>query len=109
MRNVDSSALHRHAVTLTLLLASSHAVAAEGDAAADKKQIEPVDSGLTVERLPGSAYPAWKTRGLKGGSLWLTLHGMPWPYYPKTGVGISGSVWVDFGYETIKRGDPTQS
>jgi hypothetical protein len=67
------------------------------------------EPGLVVERLPSSAFPAWQTRGLKGGSLWLTMHGMPWPYYPKTGIGVSGSVWVDFGYESIKRGDPTQS
>jgi len=31
------------------------------------------------------------------------MHGMPWPYYPKTGIGVSGSVWVDTGYEAIKR------
>lgn len=66
-------------------------------------------SALTIERLPSSAYPAWQTRGIKGGSLWLAMHGMPWPYYPKTGIGVSGSVWVDFGYESIQRGDPTQS
>jgi len=67
------------------------------------------ETGLTVERLPSSAFPAWTTRGLRGSSLGLSMHGMPWPYYPKTGVGVSGSIWADFGYETIKRGDPTQS
>jgi hypothetical protein len=64
---------------------------------------------FTVERLPASAFPEWRARGLTGSSLGLSMHGMPWPYYPKTGVGISGSIWVDFGYETIERGDPTQS
>jgi hypothetical protein len=73
---------------------------------AEKAAPEP---GLVVERLPSSAFPAWKTRGIKGGSLWLSMHGIPWPYYPKTGIGVSGSIWVDFGYESIKRGDPTQS
>ena len=70
---------------------------------------EQAEPGFVVERLPPSAFPEWKTRGIKGGSLWLAMHGMPWPYYPKTGIGVSGSVWVDFGYEKIERGDPTQS
>ena len=43
------------------------------------------------------------TRGIWGGSLWLTFHGLQWPYMPKTGVGISGYAWVDTGYEQIKR------
>jgi hypothetical protein len=48
-------------------------------------------------------------RGLYGGSLWLepSFHGLQWPYMARTGVGVSGSVWVDNGYETIKRGSPT--
>jgi hypothetical protein len=48
-------------------------------------------------------------RGLHGGSLWLepSFHGLQWPYMPKTGVGISGSAWVDNGYETINRESPT--
>src|ERR1700737_4269249 len=29
-----------------------------------------------VERLPLGAYPAPRTRGLYGGSLWLTFHGL---------------------------------
>jgi hypothetical protein len=57
-----------------------------------------------VEWLPGSAYPEWQVRGIPGGSLRGVFHGMPWPYYPKSGVGISGSVWVDFGYESLKHG-----
>jgi hypothetical protein len=52
---------------------------------------------------------AGQMRGLYGGSLWLepSFHGLQWPYMAKTGVGISGSVWVDNGYETIDRGSPT--
>jgi hypothetical protein len=44
-------------------------------------------------------------RGLYGGSLWLepSFHGLQWPYMTKTGVGVSGSVWVDTGYEKIER------
>lgn len=63
-----------------------------------------------IERLPSSAAPAeWKLRGIPGGSLAGTMHGMPWPYYPKTGIPISGSIWVDTGYETITRGNPTEA
>ena len=39
---------------------------------------------------------------------WLTMHGMPWPYYPKTGIGVSGSAWLDTGYESIIRGNNTE-
>jgi hypothetical protein len=62
------------------------------------------EAGRVVEQLPGSAFPEWRTRGLYGGSLWLTFHGMPWPYQPRTGIGISGYAWVDTGYENIARG-----
>jgi len=62
-----------------------------------------------VERLPPTAYPEWKTRGIYGGSLWFSgnMHGMPWPYYPKTGIGVSGYAWLDTGYESITRGNTT--
>jgi hypothetical protein len=59
-----------------------------------------------IERLPPSAYPSTPIRGIHGGSLWMTFHGMQWPYYPKTGIGVSGYVWVDTGYEHISRGNP---
>jgi hypothetical protein len=44
-------------------------------------------------------------RGLYGGSLWLepTFNGLQWPYMTRTGVGVSGSAWVDTGYEKIDR------
>ncbi len=63
------------------------------------------------ERLPPSAYPEWTTRGIPGGSLWFSgnMHGMPWPYYPKTGIGVSGYAWLDTGYETITRGNATEA
>jgi hypothetical protein len=54
-----------------------------------------------IERLPGSAFPAVQTRGIKYGSLWLTFHGQQWPYMPLiTGgpglrIGVSGSLWND--------------
>jgi len=62
------------------------------------------------ERLPPSSYPEWTTRGITGGSLWFSgnMHGMPWPYYPKTGIGVSGYAWLDTGYETITRGNAVE-
>ncbi len=59
-----------------------------------------------LERLPPSAYPAPRIRGIKGGSLWLTFHGLQWPYYPKTGIGISGSIWVDTAFQRLTPGEP---
>jgi hypothetical protein len=61
-----------------------------------------------LERLPPSAFPEDKVRGIHGGSLWMTMHGAQWPYYPKSGIGVSGYVWLDPGYEQIKRGNPTE-
>jgi hypothetical protein len=58
-----------------------------------------------LQRLPAYAYPEWQTRGLKHGSLWLTFHGMQWPYMPsftngqRFVIGISGWGWIDNSYE----------
>lgn len=62
---------------------------------------------MGVERLPASAYPAPRTRGIAGGSLWMTMHGLQWPYMPYIQgspafrIGVSGSVWVDQSYRKI--------
>jgi hypothetical protein len=61
-----------------------------------------------IERLPKSAYPSDPIRGIYGGSLWRVFHGQEWPYFPKTGIGVSGDVWLDTGYEHISRGNPTE-
>jgi len=61
-----------------------------------------------IELLPPSAFPEPVTRGIPDGSLAGTFHGLQWPYYPKTGIGVSGYAWVDSGYETIKRGAQNQ-
>jgi hypothetical protein len=65
----------------------------------------PSEQGFVVERMPPSAYPEWRVRGIPGGSLWLdpSFHGMQWPYYPKTGIGLGGSLWVDNSYQRIDR------
>jgi hypothetical protein len=56
-----------------------------------------------IEHLGADAYPNDPVRGIYGGSLWSIFHGRQWPYMPKTGVGVSGYVWVDTGYEAINR------
>ncbi|HMJ57094.1 MAG TPA: hypothetical protein VK540_33725 [Polyangiaceae bacterium] len=38
----------------------------------------------------------------------MTFHGLQWPYYRQTGIGVSGYAWIDTGYEKIDRGHPTQ-
>jgi len=38
----------------------------------------------------------------------MTFHGLQWPYYRQTGIGLSGYAWIDTGYEKIDRGHPTQ-
>jgi hypothetical protein len=59
---------------------------------------------LYVEHLGPDSYPG-KLRGIYGGSMWLepSFNGLQWPYMAKSGVGVSGSVWVDSGYEKIDR------
>jgi hypothetical protein len=66
----------------------------------------PVEEAAFMGQLPPSAYPDSARRGIRGGSLWLepTLNGLAWPYMPRTGLGLSGSAWVDTGYEQITRG-----
>jgi hypothetical protein len=61
-----------------------------------------------LERMPPDAFPSTPhVRGLYGGSLWSDFHGLQWPYYPKTGIGVSGYVWIDTGYEQITVNDPS--
>lgn len=62
-----------------------------------------------VEQLPASAYPEPVTRGLYGGPLWLDMQGLQWPYMPNSGVGISGSGWIDGNYRLIRSGNPAIS
>jgi hypothetical protein len=56
--------------------------------------------------MPADAFPNTPhVRGLYGGSLWSIFHGLQWPYYPKTGIGVSGYVWIDTGYEQLSVND----
>jgi hypothetical protein len=57
-----------------------------------------------IEHLGADAYPTSPVRGIEGGSLWSTFHGQQWPYIPRSGIGVSGYVWLDTGYEAINRG-----
>jgi hypothetical protein len=61
-----------------------------------------------LERMPPTAFPDQRRRGLYGGSLWSEFTDLQWPYYPKTGIGVSGYVWVDSGYEHIDRKNPSE-
>jgi len=77
------------------------------------KEVEPTSTGgtpLTVEILPGSGYPEPRVRGIVGGSLWLTMHGLQFPYMgPETSpnqvrLAISGSVWDDTSFARLNSG-----
>ncbi len=65
---------------------------------------------VTLEVVPASGYPSWKVRGIPGGSLATTMHGMQWPYLPAKGdeetlrLGVSGFVWTDLSYVRIESG-----
>lgn len=64
----------------------------------------PEPTPLLVANVGPSTYPG-KLRGIEGGSLWLepSFHGLQWPALAKSGVGLSGMVWLDTGYLMIKR------
>lgn len=66
--------------------------------------VVPEPTPLYVANVGPSTYPG-KLRGIEGGSLWLepSFHGLQWPQMSKSGVGVSGLVWVDSGYMMIKR------
>jgi hypothetical protein len=57
-----------------------------------------------IEHMGPETFPG-RLRGIHGGSLWLepSFHGLQWPQNARTGLGVSGTFWVDSGYEMIKR------
>ncbi len=86
---------------------------AKAEAAAEPAPVREPSSKLTpppsdVARWPGEAFPSDPLRGIHGGSLWMTFHGLQWPVSPfdeskpSTRLGFSGSVWIDTGYKVVK-------
>lgn len=74
--------------------------------APDTTQRGTVVTAIGLEHLPGSAFPATYTRGIKYGSLWKTFHGQQWPYMPEMGgpgmrIGFSGYFWNDLSNARI--------
>jgi hypothetical protein len=68
----------------------------------------PDGGGRVFRQLSGEAYPEGNGRGIYGGSLWFSpFHGLQWPYMPQTGMGFSGSVWLDPGYARFNSGIPS--
>lgn len=67
----------------------------------------PATSAPYIEHTGPETFPG-RSRGLYGGSLWLepTFHGLQWPRNTRTGLGVSGQLWLDSGYEMIKRDLP---
>jgi hypothetical protein len=71
----------------------------------EKQPEAPANPPSFAEQLPGSAFLRPRVPGLWGGSLFLqpSAWATQWPYVPRTGIGFSGAVWVDTGYEKITR------
>ena len=67
----------------------------------------PAGEGIISWLFGGEGYAPSRVRGLYGGSLWLepSFHGQQW-LNSRTGIGVSGMLWIDSGYETIKRDNP---
>lgn len=101
--------------------ATAPAVAKAPAAATTPMPAEPTDKApaaapavpIAVENLPASGYFPNRNRGLVGGSLWLTMHGLQFPYMaPPTSknevrVAISGSVWDDTSYAKFTSNSPS--
>ena len=81
-----------------------------GSPIADVPQTVPAPPG-DIARLPPEAFPSEPIRGIYGGSLWLTFHGLQWPTSPfqtqppRTQLGISGYAWADTSYQVVTTGD----
>src|SRR5690349_8155510 len=61
-----------------------------------------------ILRMPPDAFPEPRVRGMRGGSLWMTFHGLQWPFMRRSGIGVSGYAWIDSGYEQIDRGNKAE-
>ena len=82
---------------------------APAPASAPAPDSQPSSAPTWVEQLPPEAYR--ERHGLYGGSLWLEhdAQGLQWPYSPKTGLGVSGSAWVDTGLRAFHAGEASGS
>lgn len=67
-------------------------------------------SGPSVELLPAHASAPSTARGIAGGSLAWTSHGLQWPYLParpgqpRARIALSGLAWVDSSYRAVEAG-----
>jgi hypothetical protein len=104
----DSHAQETSAAATPASAAKAATVAGSETEPAAETPVAPDPASITevgIQRLPGSAYPEPLTRGLPYGSLWLTFHGMQWPYMPATAkgsrfvIGVSGWGWIDTAYQ----------
>lgn len=97
-------------IDVTTTKSQTTAVAPQPQAA-----VEVPSPAVVVEQLPSNAYLEPRTRGLRGGSLWLTMHGQQFPYLPAEPgksalrIGISGSAWVDTSYRKVDSGLAVQT
>lgn len=90
-----------------------HTSGAEGSASPIPAATEEPSSSAAVvgvELLTAEAFPSPQPRGIVGGSLSATNHGLQWPYMPArsgaaaTRLGFSGSAWVDSSYRKVDGG-----
>ena len=71
-------------------------------------EAEQLFDSIGIRRVSAADAPSGRKLGIKGGSLAATTHGLQWPHMRDSGIGVSGYVWIDTGYEKIKRPDPNQ-
>ena len=113
----DAKAATGEATADSQVAASRGAEVSVGAAADSNANAEAPESGsaeqgqrVTLEVVPASGYPSSPIRGIPGGSLAATMHGLQWPYLPALGdqnttrVGVSGFVWNDLSYVRIESG-----
>jgi len=62
-----------------------------------------------LEHMGPETFPG-RLRGIEGGSLWLEpdFQGLQWPHNTRSGLGVSGTFWIDSGNEWLIRGTPQQ-
>jgi hypothetical protein len=108
--NGDQDTAKKDAEPAPALPPETPSAAASATPAAQTAARQQAVSLVGVELLPDSAYPEPRPRGIVGGSLWMNMHGLQWPYMPmlpggpKTRLGFSGSAWVDFSAAEIEAG-----